>query len=47
MTPAGAPDYPTNPKASHGVRIAFCVSDEQLEEGLARLVRFAQRCRVA
>ena len=47
MTPAGAPDYPTNPKARHRVRIAFCVSDEQLREGLTRLVRFAEKRRAA
>jgi aspartate aminotransferase len=39
----GAPEYPTNPKARHRVRIAFCVSDEELTEGLKRLVRFAER----
>ena len=43
MTPAGAPEYATNPKAKHRVRIAFCVSDEELREGLTRLVRFAER----
>ena len=46
MTPGGAPDYPTNPKAWHLVRIAFCVSDAELREGLTRFVRFAERCRV-
>lgn len=45
MTSGGAPDYPANPKAAHLVRIAFCVSDEELREGLARFVRFAERCR--
>jgi len=40
-TPSGAPDYATNPKASRRVRIAFCVSDDELREGLTRLVRFA------
>jgi aspartate aminotransferase len=44
-SPSGAPDYPTNPKARHRVRIAFCVSDEDLKEGLIRLVRFADRRR--
>jgi len=47
MTPAGAPEYPSNPKAKHRVRIAFCVSDEILREGLTRLVRFAEKCRAA
>lgn len=42
---SGAPAYPTNPKASHRVRIAFCVSDEELKEGLTRMVRFADRVR--
>ena len=42
-SPTGAPEYPTNPKASHRVRIAFCVSDEELGEGLRRMVRFAER----
>jgi len=41
--PSGAPEYPTNPKASHRVRIAFCVSDEELGEGLRRMVRFAAK----
>jgi aspartate aminotransferase len=45
MTAGGAPEYPTNPKARHLVRIAFCVSDEDVREGLTRLVRFADRCR--
>jgi len=45
MTAGGAPEYPTNPKARHLVRIAFCVSDEDVREGLTRLVRFAERCR--
>jgi aspartate aminotransferase len=45
MTAGGAPDYPANPKARHLVRIAFCVSDEELREGLTRFVRFAERCR--
>jgi aspartate aminotransferase len=44
-SPAGAPEYPTNPKASHRVRIAFCVSDEDLSEGLRRMVRFAAKRR--
>ena len=44
-SPTGAPEYPTNPKASHRVRIAFCVSDEELKEGLARMVRFAAKRR--
>jgi len=42
MTPAGAPDYPINPKARTRVRIAFCVSEEELKEGLTRLVSFAR-----
>ena len=41
----GAPVYPSNPKARHRVRIAFCVSDEELREGLTRMVRFAERAR--
>ena len=44
-SPSGAPEYPTNPKARHRVRIAFCVSDEELGEGLRRMVRFAGRRR--
>ncbi|MGE5176839.1 MAG: pyridoxal phosphate-dependent aminotransferase [Hyphomicrobiales bacterium] len=43
--PSGMPDYPTNPKARHRVRIAFCVSDEELREGLTRMVRFVERKR--
>jgi aspartate aminotransferase len=43
----GAPEYPVNPKARHLVRIAFCVSDEDVREGIARLIRFAARCRAA
>jgi len=43
--PSGAPDFATNPKASHRVRIAFCVSDDELREGLTRLVRFAESIR--
>src|SRR3989442_65840 len=42
-SPSGAPEYPTNPKSRHRVRIAFCVSDEELGEGLRRMVRFAAR----
>ncbi|HEU4723736.1 MAG TPA: aminotransferase class I/II-fold pyridoxal phosphate-dependent enzyme [Candidatus Eisenbacteria bacterium] len=45
MTAGGAPDYPANPKARHLVRIAFCVSDDDVREGLTRLVRFAARRR--
>lgn len=45
MTAGGAPEYPSNPKARHLVRIAFCVSDDDVREGLTRLVRFAERCR--
>ena len=45
MTAGGAPDYPANPKARHLVRIAFCVSDDDVREGLTRLVRFAERRR--
>jgi aspartate aminotransferase len=44
-SPSGAPEYPTNPKARHRVRIAFCVSDEELGEGLRRMVKFAGRRR--
>ena len=44
-SPSGAPEYATNPKASHRVRIAFCVSDEELREGLTRMVRFASKRR--
>jgi aspartate aminotransferase len=44
-SPSGSPEYATNPKARHRVRIAFCVSDEELEAGLNRLTRFAQRIR--
>jgi len=43
--PSGAPAYPSNPKANQRVRIAFCVSDEELREGLTRMVRFADRVR--
>ncbi|HLQ66889.1 MAG TPA: aminotransferase class I/II-fold pyridoxal phosphate-dependent enzyme [Candidatus Limnocylindrales bacterium] len=42
---SGAPSYPANPKARHRVRVAFCVSDEELREGLTRMVRFAERAR--
>lgn len=42
---SGAPAYPSNPKASQRVRIAFCVSDEDLREGLTRMVRFVERVR--
>ncbi len=42
---SGAPSYPANPKARHRVRIAFCISDEELKEGLKRMVRFAERAR--
>ena len=42
---SGAPAYPSNPKASQRVRIAFCVSDEELREGLTRMVRFVDRVR--
>jgi aspartate aminotransferase len=42
---SGAPDYPANPKARQRVRIAFCVSDEELREGLTRMVRFVERVR--
>jgi aspartate aminotransferase len=45
MTASGAPDFPINPKARHLVRIAFCVSDEDVREGIGRLARFAERCR--
>jgi len=44
-SPSGAPEYPTNPKASHRVRVAFCVSDEDLGEGLRRMVKFAEKRR--
>ena len=42
---SGAPAYPSNPKANQRVRIAFCVSDEELREGLTRMVRFVDRVR--
>jgi aspartate aminotransferase len=42
---SGAPDYPANPKARQRVRVAFCVSDEELQEGLTRMVRFVERVR--
>jgi aspartate aminotransferase len=42
-TAAGAPEYPTHPGARHRVRIAFCVSDEELREGLERMVRMVGR----
>jgi len=45
MTAGGAPEYPSNPKARHLVRVAFCVSDEDVREGLTRLVRFAAKRR--
>ncbi len=44
-SPSGAPEYPTNPKASHRVRVAFCVSDEDLGEGLRRMAKFAAKRR--
>jgi aspartate aminotransferase len=44
---SGAPVYPANPKASQRVRIAFCVSDEELREGLTRMVRFTERAKAA
>lgn len=47
MTSSGAPEYPVLAKARHRVRIAFCVSDGELEEGLARFVRFTERRRAA
>jgi aspartate aminotransferase len=47
MTASGAPEYPVNPKARDRVRIAFCVSDEELREGLTRMVRFGARRRPA
>lgn len=47
MTATGAPDYPIHPKARTRVRIAFCVSDEELREGLKRLVRLVDSCRAA
>ena len=45
-TAGGAPEYASNPKARHRVRIAFCVSDAELEEGLRRMARFTERHRV-
>jgi aspartate aminotransferase len=45
-TSAGAPEYATNPKARQRVRIAFCVSDADPEEGLRRMARFTERHRV-
>jgi aspartate aminotransferase len=47
MTAGGAPEYESHPKARHRVRIAFCVSDEELRQGLDRFVRFAGRLRAA
>jgi aspartate aminotransferase len=44
-TASGAPEFATNPKARQRVRIAFCVSDADLEEGLRRMVRFTERHR--
>ena len=44
-TPSGAPEFASNPKARQRVRIAFCVSDADLEEGLRRMVRFTERHR--
>jgi len=46
-SPTGAPEYETNPKARYRVRVAFCVSDEELGEGLRRMVRFAERHKAA
>ncbi|MGH7680846.1 MAG: pyridoxal phosphate-dependent aminotransferase, partial [Candidatus Eiseniibacteriota bacterium] len=45
MTASGAPEYPILPKARTRVRIAFCVSDEELTEGLKRLVALAESCK--
>lgn len=45
MTASGAPEYPIHPKARTRVRIAFCVSDAELSEGLKRLVALAESCR--
>jgi aspartate aminotransferase len=46
-TAAGAPEYSTHPGARHRVRIAFCVSDEELREGLERMVRMVGCLRAA
>lgn len=45
MTATGAPEYPILPKARTRVRIAFCVSDEELGEGLRRMVALVERLR--
>ena len=45
-TGSGAPEYASNPHARQRVRIAFCVSDAELEEGLRRMARFTERHRV-
>ena len=44
-TEAGAPEFATHPGARYRVRIAFCVSDEELREGLERMVRMVGRLR--
>jgi aspartate aminotransferase len=46
-TPSGAPEFASHPDARYRVRIAFCVSDEQLKEGLERMVRLVGRLRRA
>lgn len=47
MTATCAPEYPILPKARTRVRIAFCVSDAELTEGLERLVRLAESCKTS
>jgi len=44
-TASGAPEFATHPAARHRVRIAFCVSDQELREGLERMVRMVGRLR--
>lgn len=47
MTAMGAPDFPIHPKAKTRVRIAFCVSDAELSEGLKRMVALVSALRSA
>ncbi len=47
MTAMGAPDFPIHPKARTRVRIAFCVSDAELSEGLKRMVALVSALRSA
>ena len=46
-TSSGAPEFATHPDARYRVRIAFCVSDAELKEGLERMVRLVERLRKA